>query len=107
MAPKDMVVAFEKKRYGSSGDSRLDLLLLIQVSSCHKTVNSIRKPSQINLSTDYFSESKFVIFRHENRQKKRGLLIRGNGIIATTSASLIQSHCKRNVFAVKENSSRN
>jgi len=74
MAPKDMVVAFEKKRYGSSGDSRLDLLLLIQVSSCHKTVNSIRKPSQINLSTDYFSESKFVIFRHENSQKKRALL---------------------------------
>jgi len=35
------------------------------------------------------------------------VLIRGKGIIATTSASLIQSHCKRNVFAVKENSSRN
>jgi len=27
------------------------------------------------------------------------VLIRGKGIIATTSASLIQSHCKRNVFA--------
>jgi len=35
------------------------------------------------------------------------VLIRGKVIIATTSASLIQNHSKRNVFAVKKNSSRN
>jgi len=37
------------------------------------------------------------------KRKERCLLIliKGKGIIATTAASLIQSHCKRNAFAVK------